>query len=409
MQARFASYRTFVVDDGEHLIRGDQKGRFILEGGGGDNNARVLWDGAHLTVDDEQLGVPDQPARSFGAAVDAAVAAAVTEAHAGFPNTQFLEEVPSSAGYTRAAALEHYQLWRRLDFPGADDEGVKIFVEINQITGDLNQLWVIDGSGQLLRVPGPLGRLAMGFEKWTWDVPIEDDLDRPEHWLSLDVMHDPTKTGNAYFSPESMRELEPFQERFLPYHLRFDRYTPPFRADLSTGATPPPPSPQVEAAYLLWQGSCTAGAVHTISFHWVWRPEPSDLDWQGVPAAVAGGCPIRLEMHPRARSELAAGSTSRIEATYQVKNRISGTVLVTTPVDLARSGPGKDQSDLSFVTPVSMLDPSELELVFDGTAALTCGSASSTLVQLVGLVDLDDRTLPRLRWDGCMPEPPARE
>ncbi len=412
IKQRFSTYRTFAVGvgggPGGYYLRADHTGRFIFEGGEG--NQRLLWDGTSLTADFADLMDPTPGPESLGPAADALMATLVAEMRAGFPTTAFIDELPSEIGYTRFEGAEKFSTWRRLDFAGPWDDALAIFVAINKKTGELNNLLVLNPDLTLARLPDEMGHLYLTFVRWEWDVPLQDDLDRLDAWGYEAVRLDSNKWQNVPVYDDGFGP-EPYEQRMIPYHWRHDRYLPPFDAALSNGTTPPAPALAVESAYLLWEGTCTPNAVHAVPFKWVWRPDPDATDWSGVTSAVAGGCPIRVDMQPRGRAVLANGSKSRILGSFTVKDRATSpaTVVGTRAIDMKRLGPTTDQSDIPLQVPIGAADPALLEIVLEGTATLTCGPTASTLVQRIGLAGLDDRTLPRLRWSGCMPVPPPRQ
>ncbi len=394
---------------GGFVMRADHLGRLVLEGGG--DNSRLLWDGEHLTLDVVETGGPDQPVVTFSPTMNGLVGTLLREFRTGFPSTVFLDESPSSVGYTRLGQTESASRWRRMDLPHPGDDAWRIFLGFSETSGSLDRLIVTDELGTRLVAPFPFDVVQVSFGTWEWDVPILPDLDRADAWPFSDIMADTSKWAHLPHAARMRRDPDPLDDRLLPYHLRFEHHAPVFDAALSDGGMARPPSPPVEAALVESAGSCTPSTTGSTPFRWVWRTDPTALDWQGVTAATAGGCPIRVEVHPRTTSVLGAGSTSRVVATLSVVDRAVSPprVLGSHDIDVRNAGPGKEQTDLAFSTGTAQADPAALEIVLEGSITVTCGSSSESAVQRVSLSGASDRTLPKLRWSGCMPAPPARQ
>ncbi len=417
----FARYRSFVayvavprdpslgllpLPDEHIILRGDHRGRFVFEGAG--RSGRTVWDGEHLTVH----GRDDEPPRPYGATTDEILKVAVAEARAGFPGTRFLDpDLPADLNVWDLARIPRGLTWR-LDLPGPHDDPYGIYVKA-AASGAPEVVAVIrlvshgrDGWPRVLD--------STTFYGWQWDVPVEDDFARREQWswqeLRFDLQRrvelappEPDRSRPREVTPVS----EPSSARRLPYHLRYDRVIPVFRPELSEGGPTPAPCPQPEAPYAAWEGVCEPGAVHTVPLRWVWRPDLHGSDWQGVEAAVAGRCPIRLHLGARQEARISAGTRVRAQVALRVRSLADGPV-ADVPVDTESAGPRDGVGDIRFRVPLDGLDPATLEILLEGQLTVTCGLRPESGIQRYALAAHDDASTPILRWNGCMPAPTPR-
>lgn len=392
----FTERRTLYAAMGNMTVRADLWGPNLAVEATKNERWWLRWDGTTLVFHDppKAFGAPVPPPLELPQLWSDRLAEFWVEMRAGFPNSTFREELPSTVSPSwEPERPGDRKRWYRVDPPFTWDDSAAIYVSLFESPGQFYSIEVFNiETGEPFEWRGnPTDRLGVFAESdGMWhDVPLHPDV------YSLDG---PTRDHRVRLFRDGS-----VVHTLLPYHQQLTRSPLAYQESVSNGSTAEG-FPLEGVAYTLRPCS-TAPRTYAHSAHLRWRLTDEPVQRQRVVDALAGCPEVTLRITPFLDLVTDSTSTVCIDGTFRILDASTEPpgVVVEKSISPCRTGGSSHHRQEFLVEEVlrSTLSVEHLAVTFDGTASITCHEVGTT--PNGASLGMGLSRGPTLFWEECIP------